>query len=217
MFTGIITELGRIERLHRSGGGIQLTILAPSAAAELEIDDSIAINGVCQTVVKKEGGLFTVEAVEETLRKTTFSTLRERDSVNLELPLRLGDRLGGHLVLGHVDGVGSISSIETRMSSSLFTILIPKKFEMYLIPTGSITVDGVSLTAAELRDSAVAVSIIPHTMEKTIFGRYDVGSKVNLEFDMIGKYVQRLTAGKDTSDNGSGTVLTEKHLRELGF
>ena len=215
MFTGLIEEIGIIKAIESIGGGIRVHVHAPLSTTELSVNDSVSVNGVCQTVIQKSESTFVVEAVEETLKKTTLGRLQRETRVNLELPLKLAERLGGHLVLGHVDAVGQISSIQTRESSWMFSVDIPKKFIHYLVPTGSISIDGVSLTVAELHDDHVRVSIIPHTMEKTIFQYYRANDSVNLEFDVIGKYIERLvSSGKVSSEK---PFLTTLHLRESGF
>ena len=196
MFTGIIEEIGTVCETLSIGGGVRLTVEAPKIAAELRVSDSVAINGVCQTVVEKETRRFTVVAVEETLMKTTIGSMKVSSRVNLELPLRLGDRLGGHIVSGHVDCVGEIESVAMRDTSWIIRICIPSQFERYVIPVGSIAIDGVSLTVASIETSLVTVSIIPHTMEKTIFSLYTTKTRVNLEFDMIGKYIENLLSPK---------------------
>jgi riboflavin synthase len=196
MFTGIIEEIGTVSEALSIGGGVQLTVEAPKTAAELRVSDSVAINGVCQTVVEKETRRFKVVAVEETLMKTTMGSMKVSSRVNLELPLRLGDRLGGHIVSGHVDCVGEIESVASRDTSWIVRISIPSQFEKYVIPVGSIAIDGVSLTIASIEPSLVTVSIIPHTMEKTIFSLYTTKTRVNLEFDMIGKYIENLVSSK---------------------
>jgi riboflavin synthase len=196
MFTGIIEEVGTIESLKSLGNGIRLRVFTPKLAGELSVNDSISINGVCETVVLKDRSFVEVEAVEETLKKTTFSVLRPGDKVNLELPMRLNGRLGGHLVLGHVDTVGEIINIEERENSSMFSIALPHAFLHYVVPVGSIALDGVSLTVAELEGNVVRVSIIPHTMEHTIFRYYKNQDRVNLEFDILGKYVEQFLLHK---------------------
>jgi riboflavin synthase len=184
-------------------------------ASELRVDDSVSINGVCQTVVRREEDLFTVVAVEETLLKTTIGSLRALSRVNLELAMKLGDRLGGHLVSGHVDCVGQVESIEQREASWLFRILIPAQFNRYVISVGSIAIDGVSLTVASVEGNTVAVSIIPHTMENTIFASYKPNSHVNLEFDMIGKYIERFVGVKN-DESGKDSISTEQ-LKNWGY
>jgi riboflavin synthase len=215
MFTGLIQQIGTIRAISPHEGGLRITVHAPGLSSELKIDDSVAINGVCQTVVQREPDRFTVVAVEETLRKTTFGSLPVQQKVNLELPLRLGDRLGGHLVLGHVDCVGRIAAIKTLGSSWMFSIAIPDEFEKLVIPVGSIAVDGVSLTIAAIDGLQTTVSIIPHTMENTIFSTYAADSAVNLEFDMIGKYVQRLVTGG--KKEVAGSTLTSEQLLQWGY
>ena len=216
MFTGIITELGVVRAVRSIGEAISLELSAPRSAAELAERDSIAVNGVCLTVVEKSEGWFRAEAVEETLRKTTLGELRASGRVNLELPMRISDRLGGHLVLGHVDCVGRVASVETRASSWLFAIEYPPEHARYLIPVGSIAVDGVSLTIADLREHSFVVSIIPYTYEHTRFSEYSGGSRVNLEFDVLGKYVERLLKHGVQPQGEAGGVSEEK-LRAWGY
>ncbi len=216
MFTGIIQEVGKIKAVERLGGGIRITVSSPSLAGRLKVNDSVAVDGVCQTVVKKSAKAFTVVAVEETLRKTTFGKLRSGQEVNLELPLKLSDLLGGHLLMGHVDTVGKIVEIRREKTGTDYVIGLPAEFLRYIVYTGSIAVDGVSLTVAEVRSDAFRVAIIPHTMEKTIFRRYEVGQEVNIEVDVIGKYVEKLLAGR-----GGGEVKkafpSVEDLKDQGF
>ncbi len=201
MFTGIIEEVGHIESIESLGRGIRIRVTAPKLTAELSVNDSVAINGVCETVVQRGATWFDVEAVEETLKKTTFSSLRPGEAVNLELPMRFNSRLGGHLVLGHVDTVGEITQVEHRDNSRMYSIRIPEQFLRYVVPVGSIAIDGVSLTIAELSFNIVRVSIIPHTLQHTIFALYRTGSRVNLEFDVIGKYIEQLLLHKPEGVN----------------
>ncbi len=216
MFTGIIQEIGKIIDLRPEGGGIHLAVAAPRHLAGLAVNDSVALNGVCLTVIAKSIEAFETVAVEETLRKTALKSLRTGSEVNLELPMKLDDRLGGHLVLGHVDTVGRIAAREALETSWLFTIDIPPEFYRLVVPTGSIAIDGVSLTIARLEGTTVGISIIPHTMDNTIFHRYQIGDEVNVEFDLIGKYVERLMAGE--RQQGERTPpLTEQYLRTLGY
>jgi len=214
MFTGIIEEIGTVSEALVIGGGVRLTVEAPKTAAELRVSDSVAINGVCQTVVEKGTKRFTVLAVEETLLKTTIGSLTVSSRVNLELPLRLGDRLGGHIVSGHVDCVGEIESVTMRDTSWIARISIPNQFERYVIPVGSIAIDGVSLTIASMERSVVTVSIIPHTMENTIFSSYAPKTRVNLEFDMIGKYIESLM---NASGGRMTTPISTDQLKTWGY
>lgn len=188
MFTGIIEEVGEITRVKDLGGGRQLTVAAYFSDG-LRPDQSVAINGACQTVVAVEDGAFSVVAVEETLRKTTFGDLGAGDRVNLERAMQPGDRLDGHFVQGHVDGTGTVDSVEEEHTNRLYRIRFDERFAPYLIPVGSITVDGISLTVARLEDGVFTVAIIPHTFENTNVAAWEPGAHVNLEFDLIGKYV----------------------------
>lgn len=214
MFTGIVQEVGAIHHMQNIGGGVRLTVEAPSTSAGLCINDSVSINGVCQTVVQKDGNCFSVIAVEETLLKTTLGSLTGASRVNLELAMQLHDRLGGHLVSGHVDCVGKVMSIEVLDSSWLITIEIPSQFDRNVIPAGSIAVDGVSLTVASIKGNTTSISVIPHTKENTIFPTYAPGTLVNLEFDMIGKYVERLLGPKETVKKD---MISGEQLKSWGF
>ena len=192
MFTGIIEEIGTVTDVASLGGGIRLSVYAPDSSAELKVNDSVAVNGVCLTVVSKNSDEFCVEVVEETLKKTTMGYIAVGDQLNLELPLKYHERLHGHLVLGHVDTVGLITNVEAYETSTMFTVELPEEFQRYLIHVGSIAIDGISLTVARLHGNTIAVAIIPHTMEKTICKFYGAGKKVNIEFDVIGKYIEQL-------------------------
>ena len=191
MFTGLVEESGRIRRLTRRRGGVVFEVEGRRTLPGLAVDHSIAINGVCLTVIKRTRGAFVVQAVEETLRKTTLGLLATHARVNLERPLQTNGRLGGHFVLGHVDCTGTVISRTTRGSSWLFWVRVPRKFGQHLIPMGSIAVDGISLTMAGVRDNAFAVSIIPHTMDVTTVDLWRSGAKVNIEFDVLGKFVEQ--------------------------
>jgi riboflavin synthase len=215
MFTGLIEEIGKVGNLKNAGGGVHLTVVAPTSSREVSIDDSVAINGCCLTVISRTEKSFTVEAVEETLKKTAIGNLAEGAPVNLELAMKLNERLGGHLVLGHVDCVGRVHSVDKKESSWLFTIQIPKQFLHYVIPVGSIAIDGVSLTVARLDKNEVTVSIIPHTFENTTFRFLKAGMSVNLEFDLIGKYIERLMM-KDSFSEAKSEITPEK-LRAWGY
>jgi riboflavin synthase len=192
MFTGLIEETGMIASLRKEKGSIVFTLRSQKTLRGLKRDHSIAVDGVCLTVIKRTKTTFDVQAVEETLKKTTLGNLKIGDPVNLERPLLPDGRLGGHFVLGHVDCTGVITGIQNRESSKVFWIRVPKKFARYLIPVGSVAVNGISLTIAGLDKNSFAVSIIPLTMEVTAFPQYDEGRLVNIEFDVLGKYVERL-------------------------
>ena len=194
MFTGLVEETGTVAKTRRAGGSTIYTVRGSVTVKGLRIDQSIAVEGVCLTVIKRSGRTFDVQAVEETMRKTTLGRLRKGSRVNLERPLLPTGRLGGHFVLGHVDGVGRVESLVLRESSWLYWIRVPQRFAHHLIPVGSIAVNGVSLTMADVRDSSFMVSIIPHTMEVTTFALLKPGDPVNLEFDVLGKFVEQFLA-----------------------
>ncbi len=210
MFTGLVEETGRIEEVRRDGGALRITVAAGIVMEGLKIDDSVALNGCCQTVVERRDGAFTVVAVEETLAKTTLGTFAAGMSVNLERALRVGERLGGHFVQGHVDCVGTVVEMYERESSHVYWVEYPDRFAPLVIPVGSIAIDGVSLTAADVRENRCMVSIIPHTYQVTMFKRIARGDRVNLEFDMIGKYIRNFV-----SPPAAG--LTPERMRELGY
>jgi len=213
MFTGIIQEIGIVDAVVRKSGGVRLAIRADASAEEIKVDDSVAISGVCQTVISRGSASFEVEAVEETLRKTTIGALRVSDRVNLELALRMGDRLGGHLVQGHVDCVGHVESVEKRPMSWLVRVGFPREFVRYVVPVGSIAVDGVSLTVAAVEGSVFVVSVIPHTLEKTTLSDVRSGTLVNLEFDLVGKYIERMVLKGDEKGGG----ISREKLAAWGF
>lgn len=216
MFTGIIQEVGKIEKVTSIGGGKRIGVRAERCASELRINDSVSINGACQTVVERSERSFEVEAVEETLKKTTLGHLRVGDTINLELPLKLGERLGGHLVLGHVDTVGTVSGIDKQESSWIFSVRVPQQYLRYIVDRGSIGVDGVSLTIARSEGDTVFLSIIPHTWDNTSFRNLEIGSSVNLEFDVLAKFVEKLV--NKSSDEINGKLFPdESRLRNMGY
>jgi len=192
MFTGIVEEIGTISSITTMGDGLEFTINAKKILRDTTVDNSICVNGVCLTVVKKSKSFFTVQVVKETLLKSNLGRLTVHDLVNLERSVRLHDRLGGHLVQGHVDATGTVTDIKILKSSWMYTIAFPKQFRKYLIYVGSIAVDGTSLTVARLQRNNFTVAIIPYTYHNTIFHRYKKGSIVNLEFDVIGKYIESI-------------------------
>ncbi len=191
MFTGIIETLGRVEKLEKEGDNLHITI-SSKITSELKIDQSVAHNGVCLTVVALDGDLYTVTAIDETLTKTSLGGLAVGDVVNLERAMVLGARLDGHIVQGHVDQTASCSSVDQKDGSWVFSFQYDSSLNNVTIEKGSITVDGVSLTVVDSKKDAFSVAIIPYTYEHTRFNTYAPGTKVNLEFDVIGKYVARL-------------------------
>lgn len=191
MFTGIIETLGRVAALEKENGNLHITVAA-ALAPELKIDQSVAHNGVCLTVVGLDEQTYTVTAIDETLKKSNLGDLQVGDLVNLERAMVLGTRLDGHLVQGHIDQTGVCSAIEEKDGSWVFTFEYDPIQSNVTIEKGSITVDGVSLTVVNSQENRFSVAIIPYTYENTRFKTYKVGSTVNLEFDVIGKYVARL-------------------------
>lgn len=193
MFTGIIETLGEVEKIKREGGNLHLTIKS-KITPELRIDQSVSHNGVCLTVVKIEGHNYTVTAIDETLRKTNLGELKTGEVVNLERAMVLGARLDGHIVQGHVDQTGTCTNIQEQDGSWLFTFSYDADLNNLTIEKGSITIDGTSLTVVGSEKNSFSVAIIPYTYEHTRFNKYKIGTVVNLEFDVIGKYVSRLMA-----------------------
>ena len=192
MFTGIVRERGRVASLDGGDAGIHLRIVAPETAANVALGDSVAIGGVCLTVVAVVDGELSFDAVPETLGRTALGRLKAGDDVNVEPALRAGDPLGGHVVQGHVDGVGSVRSIEPEGEGRRIWIDAAPDVVRYCVEKGSITVDGVSLTVAGLDGGGFAVALIPHTLAVTTLGALAAGDPVNLEVDVLAKYVERL-------------------------
>lgn len=196
MFTGLVEDVGTIARIDRRSDAAVL-IIAPSAmpVAELTLGESVAVNGCCLTVTETRGGEFTVLAGAETLRRTTLGQLRAQSKVNLERALRMGDRLGGHMVSGHVDGVGEVSARRDRGANLEIDIAPPSALLRYVIEKGSIAVDGISLTVNKVDSRTLSIALIPHTVTATTLATKQPGHTVNLEVDIVGKYVEKLVAG----------------------
>jgi len=191
MFTGIIEDLGIVEALEQENTNLHLNIKS-KLASELKIDQSVSHNGVCLTVIDLSASSYTVTAIKETLDKTNLNSLKVGDLVNLERGLKLGDRLDGHMVQGHVDQVGTCINVEAQNGSWIYTFEYNPKLGNITIEKGSVTVNGVSLTVVNSKDNGFSVAIIPYTYEHTNFHTFEEGTVVNLEFDVIGKYVSRL-------------------------
>jgi riboflavin synthase len=188
MFTGIIEETGRIEKVKMLDGGREFSI-GCSFAGELKPDDSVSVNGACHTVVSRDEATFTIQSVEETLRKTSMGVLKVGDPVNLERSMTLDKRLDGHIVQGHVDAVGIVVSVDQEGTDWLFEIEFPAEFETQIVGRGSIALDGISLTVAREQGNRFTVAIIPYTWDHTNLSQKKPGDPVNLEFDILGKYV----------------------------
>jgi riboflavin synthase len=192
MFTGIVEELGEVVALDDLGDSVRLTLRGPRVTAGAAHGDSIAVNGVCLTVVSSGDGAFAADVMRETLDRSSLGALAAGSPVNLERPTELGGRLGGHLVQGHVDGVGTILGRAPSQHWDVVTIGLPRTLARYVVEKGSVAVDGVSLTVASVADDRFTVSLIPTTLDLTTLGRKQPGDPVNLEVDVIAKYVERL-------------------------
>ena len=198
MFTGIIEEMGVVKAVDKALSGCGVTILAKTVLEGLKVGDSMTVNGVCLTVVGCGGTEVQADISPETSKVTTLGALKPGDPVNLERAMRLGDRLGGHLVTGHVDGIGTIRARAQDADALQITIEAPPEVLRYCVPKGAITVDGISLTVNEVTDRGFRATIIPHTAKVTTLGIKQVGDTVNLETDLIGKYVERLFPGRES-------------------
>jgi riboflavin synthase len=194
MFTGIVREVGRVVEVDAGDAGATLRIAAPETAARTEVGDSVAIGGVCLTAESVDGETMRFHAVSETLSRSTLGGLQAGDGVNVEPALRAGEPLGGHIVQGHVDGLGSVRAVEHEGEGVRMSFDAPPELLAYLVEKGSVTVDGVSLTVAGLEDDVFAVALVPHTLSVTTLGALAPGTQVNLEVDVLAKYVERLVA-----------------------
>jgi riboflavin synthase len=206
VFTGIVEELGEVVGVERRFDAVRITVAGSVTTADAKHGDSIAVNGVCLTVAELADGAFTADVMRETLHRTNLGSLAARDRVNLERAATLDARLGGHLVQGHVDGVGAVRGRQPAPEWELVRIGMPPELSRYLVPRGSIAVDGVSLTVVEVDGAEFTVSLIPTTLRLTTLGRRAVGEPVNLEVDVIAKYVERLASAHlrpGQGDNGA--------------
>lgn len=218
MFTGIIEELGTVQAIIKGVHSAKLRVLAPLAVSDAKLGDSIAVNGICLTVTACDSATFTAEAMAETLDKTNLGDLKPGAKVNLERALRLSDRLGGHIVSGHVDGTGIITR-QTRQDIAIVTeISCPGHLVKYMAPKGSVAIDGISLTIKEVEEQSFTVSLIPHTRGVTTLGLKKAGDKVNLEVDIIAKYLEKLARGERPEQAASGPgALDHSFLAEHGY
>lgn len=213
MFTGLVQDLGQVSAIQPSGGVVDLWIRTGLPVDRFELGESIAVNGACLTVVKTEQDRFLAQAAPETLRRTTLGGLKVGDPVHLERALELGARLGGHLVLGHVDGVGKVLTARQDGGAWVMEVSLPRELSPFFIEKGSVTIDGVSLTVNSVGADRFGVMLIPETQTRTSLSRRAVGESVNLEADVIGKYVARLYGLRQ----GPGGALDEAVLRAAGF
>ena len=210
MFTGIIEEVGKIKNIQ-GGTNYKLTIGASKILEDIHLGDSIAVNGICLTVISWDNGSFTVDVMRETLERTSLHRLRAGSFVNLERALAANGRFGGHIVSGHIDGTGEIINIRRDANAVWYKIKTSEKIMEFIIEKGSIAIDGISLTVAKVDRSAFYVSVIPHTLENTILLRKKTGDIVNLENDIVGKYIKSFT------DKNSNSTLGESFLKNNGF
>ena len=211
MFTGLIEDIGTVAKMERRGEGIRITISFSSEFDDLKMGDSISADGVCLTITHLQDQIFSAEASAETVGRTTLGNKKPQQKVNLERALRLNDRLGGHLVTGHVDEVAKITAITPEGSSQKITLQVTEKSVRYLVEKGSVTVDGISLTVNEVKSDRFSVNIIPHTALNTTLGSKKVGDEVNIETDILGKYVEKLIT------KGPGKKVDVALLSEHGF
>jgi riboflavin synthase len=222
VFTGLIEEIGKVLRLERRGEGAYLHVRAAKVLEGTKVGDSIAVSGPCLTVVALSAGSFAVDCMPETLERTTIGALGPGDEVNLERALALGDRLGGHLVMGHVDAVGTVLSVRTRGTAQELSVSLPEELRPYVASQGSISVDGISLTVTDVGDEDFGLGIIPHTLQETTLRMVAAGQRVNLEVDVLARYVRRALAasGMPASPLAPGCrrgALDEEFLRAQGF
>ncbi|HDP69949.1 MAG TPA: riboflavin synthase [Actinobacteria bacterium] len=192
MFTGIIEELGRVQSIRKTGNSRSIAISASKTIKDAQIGDSIAVNGICLTVTKLRKDVFEADIMPETLKKTNLRVLRRGEAVNLERALKFSDRIGGHIVSGHVDGLGKIISKKSKDGAIILTIKTKPQITQFLVSRGSVAVDGISLTVVDVAHDRFSVSIIPHTAETTTLGIKKSGATLNIETDAMGKYVERL-------------------------
>lgn len=217
MFTGIIEEIGTVRRIERGAAGARLTIAAKTVLEGTELGDSIATNGVCLTVVSMTSDSFSADVMAESLRRSSLGTLQTGSPVNLERAMPLNGRFGGHIVSGHIDGTGTIASQKREDNAVWVTVRAPAALLRYIVEKGSIAIDGVSLTVAAVDETSFAVSIIPHTGAQTILLDKKAGETVNLECDVIGKYVEKLLAPYAPTDEAAPSGITMEFLAQNGF
>ena len=211
MFTGIIEEVGHVARI----GGGSLVIDCQKVLEDVHLGDSIAVNGVCLTVTRFDQSSFTADVMPETVRRTSLAELKKGSPVNLERALTLSSRLGGHIVSGHIDGTGEIVKFADEGNAILMTVSAGQDLLRYIVEKGSVALDGISLTVAAVTDSDFTVSLIPHTREVTNLGSKKIGSPINIETDVLGKYVEKMLSGNPVPTQKS--TLTLDFLRENGF
>ena len=217
MFTGIIEEVGTIKQIQKNPASAVLTIAADTVLEQTKIGDSIAVNGVCLTVTDLKAGSFTADVMHETLRRSSLGSVRTGSPVNLERAMQLGGRFGGHIVSGHIDGTGTITKYTKEENAIWVTIKAPDEILDLIVEKGSICIDGISLTVATVSDQDFQVSIIPHTAKETTLIHKKVGSLVNLENDIVGKYIKKLMENNQEEQAKKASGLTMEMLEEYGL
>lgn len=217
MFTGLVETIGIVLSLDRRGDVTNLTIEAPEISGELALNESVSVSGACLSVVKRERSCFVAEMMGETVTVTKLGFLKPFDKVNLERALKVGDRLGGHIVLGHVEGVGFVSGISRKTETIVLRLKADPSLIRYILPKGSIAVDGVSLTVIDVEENLFTVGVIPSTLKLTTLGDLKVGDMVNLETDIIGKYIERFLRGPLSSSGERQNDLTWEKLARYGW
>lgn len=195
MFTGLVEEIGTVEKLERLDDAVRLTVRGPAVTADAAAGDSIAVDGVCLTVVDNDGGAFSADVMRETLDRSRLGSYETGSRVNLERALTAGARMGGHIVQGHVDGVGALESRESSEHWDVLRFTLPAQLEKYVVEKGSIAINGTSLTVSAVGEGFVEVSLIPTTLHETTFGELSVGDPVNFEVDVVAKYVEKMVGG----------------------
>lgn len=213
MFTGIVEEIGTVKSVQSK----VITIEASKIFDDLHLGDSVAVNGTCLTVSSFDNKIFNADVTQETLNRTNLGSLKNGSKVNLERAMTLSGRFGGHIVSGHIDGVGSIKSMKKDDNAIILTIEVPKPLMKYVVEKGSVAVDGISLTVASLTDNTFSIAVIPHTLKETVLYYKKEGDKVNIENDIIGKYVERLLTFKEDNNEDKKSNITMEFLLKNGF
>ena len=216
MFTGIVEEMGKIVRVEKGAKSSRLTVSGDKIFSDLKLGDSVATNGVCLTVTSFSKGIFTADVMNETLKQSNLGELRQGSMVNLERAMIANGRFGGHIVSGHIDGTGVITKIEQDDIAVWYTIRADRKIMKYIIEKGSVAIDGISLTIAKVTDNDFSVSLIPHTAKETVLGYKKTGDTVNLENDVVGKYIEHFLSFKEEPETKSSGI-TKEFLLKAGF
>lgn len=216
MFTGLVEEIGQILEVKNGENSSKITISSRKVLEEVKLGDSIAVNGACLTVTSFTANSFTVDVMAETLRKSNLKLLKRNSSVNLERAVKVGERLGGHIVTGHIDGISRVKEIKKEDIATWLVIQPPLELLKYMVSKGSVALDGVSLTIAQVYKDCISVSLIPHTKAQTILQYKNTGDEINIECDLIGKYIENLILRRETEPAESSSI-TEQLLKENGF